>query len=120
MADKDVVVVERFIDHPIEEVFRRYTDHEGWSRWAGFGKVRLVREGRPDRNGVGSVRAFQAAPGLREEVTLFEPPKRMEYRVVRGPVPMRDHLGEVTFEPEGQGTRVVWRVSFRVSVPGLG
>jgi uncharacterized protein YndB with AHSA1/START domain len=120
MAGKEVVVIERFVDHPIDEVFRRYSDHEGWSRWAGFGKVRLVREGSPERNGVGAVRAFQLAPGLREEVTLFEPPKRMEYRVVRGPVPMSDHLGEVMFEPEGQGTRVTWRVSFRSSVPGLG
>ena len=48
MVSKEVITVERFIDHPIEEVFRRYTDHEGWSEWAGFGKVRLAREGSPE------------------------------------------------------------------------
>lgn len=120
MAGKEVVTVERFIDHPVEEVFRRYTDHAGWSAWAGFGEVRLVREGAPERDGVGSVRAFSLAPGLREEVTRFEPPGRMEYRVVEGPAPITDHLGEVLFESEGRGTRVTWRVSFRPKVPGVG
>ncbi len=120
MAVKEVVEAERFFNHPIEEVFRRYTDHEGWSRWAGLGKVRLVREGTPERDGVGSVRAFRLTPGLREEVTRFEPPARMEYEVVAGPVPMADHLGEVMFESEGRGTRIRWRVSFRATIPGSG
>ncbi len=120
MSERHVVIVERTFDHPVEHVFRRYTDHEGWSRWAGLGKVRLVREGAPERNGLGSVRAFRIAPGLREEVTRFEPPGRMEYKVVAGPVPMSDHLGEVMFESEGQGTRVTWRVSFRPTLPGAG
>lgn len=120
MADKQVVFVERSFDQPIERVFQRYTDHEGWTSWAGLGAVRLVREGTPERTGVGSVRAFQLTPGLREEVTRFEPPRRMEYRVVAGPIPLRDHLGEVMFEREGQGTRVTWRVSFRPAIPGTG
>jgi uncharacterized protein YndB with AHSA1/START domain len=119
------IEVERIFPHPVERVFRRYTDHAGWTEWAGLGRVRLTREGFPDRNGVGSVRAFSSTPGLREEVVLFEPPVeggpgRMDYRVVQGPVPLRDHHGEVHFEPEGSGTRVTWRVSFRSAIPGLG
>ncbi len=102
------VEVDRLFPHPTGRVFQRYTDHVGWSEWAGLGRVRLTREGAPDRNGVGAVRAFSVAPGLREEVTVFEPPAagasspaRMEYRVTRGPVPMADHRGEVIFTPEG-------------------
>ncbi len=114
------IEIERVFEHPIEVVFRRYTDHEGWSSFAGFGRVRLVREGSPERDGVGAVRAFSAAPGLREEVTAFEAPERMEYRVVAGGFPLADHRAEVRFSPEGRGTRVTWRVSFRSRVPGLG
>jgi hypothetical protein len=56
-----------------------------------------------------------------EEVLAFEPPKRMTYRVVRGGIPiMTNHLGEVLFEPEGSGTRLVWRCRFDSKVPGLG
>jgi uncharacterized protein YndB with AHSA1/START domain len=120
------IEVERLFPHPVTRVFRRYTDHAGWSDWAGVGRVRLVREGSPDRNGVGSVRAFSAPPSLREEVTVFEPPPagrgsaRMEYRVIQGAFPLADHLGTVTFTPEGEGTRLRWEVSFRSRIPGLG
>jgi uncharacterized protein YndB with AHSA1/START domain len=120
MSGTEVVTVERSFDHPIEAVFRRYTDHAGWSDWAGFGKVRLVREGSPERDGTGSVRAFANAPGLQEEVTRFEPPSRMDYRISQGGFPLTDHHGEVHFETEGKGTRVTWRVSFRSRLPGTG
>jgi uncharacterized protein YndB with AHSA1/START domain len=120
MNDRHTVTVERTIDHPVELVFRRYTDHAGWSRWAGLGRVRLVREGSPDRDGVGAVRAFALSPGLREEVIAFEPPERMEYRISQGAYPLTDHHGEVLFAPEGRSTRVTWKVSFRSRLPGLG
>ena len=114
------VNVERVIPHPIDKVFARYTDHPGWTDWAGAGPVRLAREGSPHRFGVGAVRSFALVPGLREEVTAFEPPRRMEYRVTQGAFPLADHHGEVLFSPEGDGTRVTWRVSFRSRIPGTG
>ncbi len=58
------IEVERIVDFQPETVFARYTDHAGWSDWAGAGKVTLAREGNPDRNGVGCVRAFESAMGL--------------------------------------------------------
>jgi hypothetical protein len=82
-------------------------------------------EGQPDRNGTGAVRCFGAGPSRAyEEILDFEPPKRMTYRVLRGGGPMKDHLGEVVFEPvadeRGEGTRVVWRCRFRATVPLMG
>jgi hypothetical protein len=56
---------------------------------------------------------------IEEEVTAFEPPKRMSYRLVAG-APLRDHSGEVRFEPEGSGTRVTWTVRCRPLIPGTG
>ena len=114
------VQVERLIPHPVEKVFDRYTDHTSWSRWGGFGRVYVEREGVPDKNGIGSVRAFSLVPGLREEVVGFERPRRVAYTVTRGAFPITDHLGEVTFEPEGEATRMTWRVTFRSRIPGLG
>jgi uncharacterized protein YndB with AHSA1/START domain len=114
------IEIERAFDHPIERVFRRYTDHAGWTAWAGLGRVWRERDGSPERDGVGCVRAFSLSPGLREEVTRFDPPRRMEYRVTRGAAPIADHHGEVLFAPEGQGTRVTWRVTFRARIPGTG
>jgi uncharacterized protein YndB with AHSA1/START domain len=114
-----VVEVVRVFPHPPEEVFRLYTDHEGWTDWAGTGRVWLERTGL-GRVGVGAVRAFTIAPGLREEVVAFDPPRRMDYRIVAGPPLLADHHGEVHFEPFHGSTRVTWRVSFRERVPFSG
>lgn len=112
------VEVARRFDAPPERVWAVYTDHARWREWAGTPGSRLVREGHPDPNGTGAVRAF--AGGLREEILAFEPPKRMTYRVVAGPVPFRDHRGEVRLEPDGAGTRVVWTCRLAPRIPGTG
>jgi uncharacterized protein YndB with AHSA1/START domain len=118
---QQVEVERRFAASPTE-VWKVYTDHAGWSAWAGLGRARLETEGSPDRNGVGAVRRFTTGGvSVFEEVLAFEPPKRMTYRVVRGGIPiMKDHLGEVLLEPDGAGTRLIWRCRFDSSVPGLG
>jgi uncharacterized protein YndB with AHSA1/START domain len=103
---------------PPQVVWDVYTDHARWSEWAGTPGSKLVVEGSPDRNGVGAVRAFVG--GLREEILEFEPPKRMAYTVVGGFFPVRNHLGEVTLEPDGEGTRIVWRCRFEPKIPGTG
>ena len=114
------VEVTRVLPHPIDRVFARYTDHVGWGEWTGLGPVRLAREGTPHRDGVGCVRAFPRAGSLQEEVLVYEPPTRMEYSMIQGPVPMSDHRGVVRFEPEGEGTRVTWTVDYRWRIPGTG
>jgi uncharacterized protein YndB with AHSA1/START domain len=111
------IEVERILDAPPQTVFDRYTDHAGWSAWAGVGNVSLAKPGSPQPNGVGAVRRFDKAMGLKEEVLEFEPPRRMTYKVVQGGFPLKDHLGEVLFEPHPRGTRLVWRVSFGSKIP---
>ena len=115
-----VEVIRRFDAAP-QAVWDVYTDHARWSEWSGLGASRLEREGKPHPNGTGALRAL--GPSLlpaREEVLAFEPPRRMTYRIVSGGLPMKDHLGEVTFEPDGAGTRLVWRCRFESRIPGLG
>lgn len=115
------VEVERHFAAPVEEVWKVYTDHAGWSRWAGIAKSRLDVEGSPDRNGTGAVRALGPAGATAyEEILDFEPPKRMTYRVIRGGPPMKNHLGEVVLTPDAGGTRLVWRCRFDSKIPGLG
>jgi len=115
------VEVSRRFDAPPQAVWDVYTDHARWSEWAGLGASRLEREGSPHRDGTGALRAL--GPALwpaREEVLAFDPPRRMTYRVVSGALPIRNHLGEVTLVPEGDGTRLVWRCRFESRLPGLG
>jgi uncharacterized protein YndB with AHSA1/START domain len=116
------VIVERVIDAPRERVWQVYTDHVSWQDWSSIGKVRLETEGVPAPNGVGCVRVISnRGIAAYEEVVSWDPPERMTYRVVKGGLPMRGHLGEVDFSEEAGGrTRIVWRCRFDSKIPGLG
>ncbi len=112
------VEVRRTFAAPIERVWQRYTDHASWTAWAGLGTAAVVRPGTPPPNGAGAVRRIGVAGvTVEEEVVDFEPPRRMTYRLVRGGFPLRDHLGEVTFTPEGAGTHLTWRVRCTSAIP---
>jgi len=115
------VEVTRRFDAAPGEVFDIYTDHARWSEWSGMLASRLEHPGRPHPNGPGALRVlgprgFEA----REEILHWDPPRRMTYRLVRGGLPLRDHEGEVRFEPDAGGTRVVWRCRFEPRIPGTG
>ncbi len=112
-----VEVTHRYDAAP-QAIWDIYSDHARWREWGPMPGSRLVKEGSPDPNGTGAVRGF--AGGLREEILDFEPPKRMTYRVVAGLFPIKNHFGEVTLEPDGEGTRVVWRCRFEPMIPGTG
>jgi uncharacterized protein YndB with AHSA1/START domain len=112
--------VAQHVAAPREQVWEFYTDHAGWTDWAGAGRVQLERAGDETRNGVGCVRAIGVGVKVLEEVVTFDVPKRMVYRVVGGAVPMRDHEGEVSFEDEPGGTLVTWRCRFEPTIPGTG
>jgi len=117
---QQVEVIRRFEGGP-EKVWGVYTEHAGWSRWAGCSTSRVEKAGAPDPNGPGCVRVLgTAGVNAVEEVLDFEPPRRMTYRLVRGGLPLRNHRGEVLFLPDGEGTRVEWRCWFDSPVPGLG
>lgn len=114
------VEVERVFSVSRERVWERFTDHAGWTRWAGAGRVHLAAEGTDHRDGVGCIRVI-TNPGIavREEVTAFEPHERMEYRLLDNPG-VRDHQAEVVFEDLGNDrTRVTWRCRFEPKIPGM-
>jgi len=112
-----VEVTHRYNATP-DAVWEVYVDHARWSEWAGVGASRLVKEGSGDRNGVGAVRGFPG--GTLEEVLTFDPPKRMTYTLIGGLFPIKNHIGEVTLEPDGDTTLLRWRCEFDSKVPGLG
>ncbi len=110
----------REIPAPPQAVWDVFTAHEDWSNWAGIAEVVLRQEGYPPPNGLGAIRIVrQSGLAVEEEITAFEPPKRMAYRLTAG-APLRDHHGEVSFEPHESGTRLTWRVEFRPWIPGTG
>ncbi len=112
--------LEREVAASPEVVFDVLTDHRGYAEITPMRKVELEREGEPAPNGVGAIRVLRSVgPPLREEVIGFERPGRFSYRMLSG-APVRDHVGTVSLEPAGAGTKVTYAVRTTPTVPVAG
>jgi uncharacterized protein YndB with AHSA1/START domain len=110
----------REIAAPPEVVFDVLTDHRAYSQLTPLRKSELEQRGEPDPNGVGAIRKLTAVgPPMREEVIAFERPARFSYKVLSG-LPVRDHVGTVSLEPNGAGTKVTYALRATPTVPFAG
>jgi uncharacterized protein YndB with AHSA1/START domain len=106
----EIVMQQRFTAEPAR-VFELVTDHAGLGRWLPA-DVRLECPGDPPPNGLGAVRVVRVRGlAIREQVTRFEPPHALDYRVISG-APFRNHVGEIRVEPDEGGARVDYRIRF--------
>ena len=96
-------------------------DTTTWSDWGKWSEAELVREGTPPPGGIHSVKRLKSFPVTTvEEVTVFEPERRLGYELRKG-MPLRDYRAEVTLTPaDGGGTEIRWRSEFEPKVPGTG
>jgi uncharacterized protein YndB with AHSA1/START domain len=115
------VRVTRTIRAPIEDVFNLLTDHANYEQFRGIRASKLLREGQPERNGVGAMRMIDVGPvRFEEEITAFERPTRMDYVIRRINLPFEHEGGTMRFEAIDGGTRVEWVTTFRFTVPAIG
>jgi uncharacterized protein YndB with AHSA1/START domain len=114
------VHVEHHFGKPPERIFAHLAEHENLAAVFGAKVTRLSDGSDGERNGVGSRRRLQVGPGpaFEETVTEFDPPRRIVYRITKGS-PLRGHVGVMTFEPSGSGTRFVYDIRLASPIPGL-
>lgn len=99
----------RTIPAPIDIVFDEYSDHERLSDLPLVISAKLIREGTSERNGLGAVRRVNAGlMQLQEEVTAFDRPHLMEYRITSSFPRVLHDLGRVEFASVPGGTEVSW------------
>lgn len=112
------ITVHHTFKAPIERVFETMTNSAELPSLFGMGIRIAVRAPGPDADGVGALRDINA--GLirfREEITAFERPYRMDYRILEV-TPHFEHLhGSFLFESVPGGTQVTWTSTIRF--PGL-
>jgi uncharacterized protein YndB with AHSA1/START domain len=107
----------RQVAAPPEVVFDVLTDHRRYTEITSLRKAELEREGEPEPNGVGAIRALTVAgPPMREEVLTYERPFRFSYTILSG-LPVRDHVGTVELQPSDGGTEVVYAVKTTPTLP---
>ena len=88
--------------------------------WFPAREVVRRRPGAGDPNGAGAVRVVRLLGlAIEEQITVFEPGRRLAYRVTKG-APFAEHHAAVELEPDGDATRVRWSVSLRPQIPGTG
>jgi hypothetical protein len=93
---------------------------ERWKEWSFLDRSDLVRDGAPDRDGVGAIRRFtRMGVGSTEEVVVWDPPHHLGYAILSG-FPVRHYRADVVLAPEGTGTRITWSSSFDEQIPGTG
>lgn len=99
-----------------DQVFARLADAKSWPRWSPIGAAEIERPGP----GQGEIRRFTTGRiTSREEVVVFEPPRRFAYRLLSG-LPLRDYRAEVTLTPVGDGCRIDWTSTFEGRWPVVG
>ena len=116
----DRIEVNTYIHAPIEDVWDRLSDHEGYVRYTDLRAVRMRQEGRPHRNGVGAVREMDFGPTvLVERIERFDPPSCLEYRIIESRLPLEHHGGRIELRQRGEGTEVHWVSRFTLHIPLL-
>lgn len=110
----------RRIDAAPETVFDTITDHRRYSDYTPVRRAELEREGNAEPNGEGAVRTLHLlGPPLRERVIAYERPRLFSYELLSG-LPVRDHVGTVTIDPDGSGSRMTYRVQTTPTIPLAG
>jgi uncharacterized protein YndB with AHSA1/START domain len=115
------ITVTRVIPAPIEKVFDVLSDHANYKSFPGVKDSRLLKEGKPDRNGLGAVRRIET-PGVwfEETITAYERPRRFDYLITACKLPLEHEGGSLRFETIGGGTLVTWTSTLRLKVPVIG
>ncbi|HEX4224521.1 MAG TPA: SRPBCC family protein [Pseudonocardiaceae bacterium] len=110
----------RRVDVALPVAWATVADHQVMATWGPGVTVTMERLGDDDPNGVGAIRDINMpgpAPHIREEITEFEPGKRLAYRALSGP-PFKDWCGVVEVAEHQGGTAIKWSLSCRSAVPG--
>jgi uncharacterized protein YndB with AHSA1/START domain len=107
------ILIDRSFKRPVHEVFGALADHNGMSQLFGA-RVKRVKDGQADLNGVGSVRHIGPPGrfGVQETVLGFVRDQRIHYRVTRGGAPMKNHNGQMQFESTNTGSRLRWQIDY--------
>ncbi len=119
MRAKQVHVTHDFAKPP-DRVFAYLSEHENLGPLFGA-KVKRLRDGDDDRNGVNSARELKVGPlpPFVETVHEVVPNKKIVYRITKGS-PLKDHVGVMQFSPlPGGGTHFDYTIRIASTIPGL-
>jgi uncharacterized protein YndB with AHSA1/START domain len=105
---------------PIRAVFDLFADAARWQDWASVHEVVVRQEGYPAPGGVGATCVMRSrGVAIETEVTHFDRPWRLRYRMVGG-LPVRRYEGDLQLFERGENTQLVWKILLVPWLPGTG
>lgn len=109
-------VEETVFEAPRDIVYEVFADRERSGEYLPF-TTELTREGHTERQGVGAVHRIGVGPvAVHEEIIDLVTDERIQYRVVRG-LPVRTHVGTITFADHPSGTTVRYSMESTPLIP---
>lgn len=116
-----IVRVTRTIPAPAGPVFDLLADHANYDRFRPVRGSELLREGDPERNGVGALRRVLIGPlRFEEEITGYERPTRLDYLIAKINAPYRHEGGHIRLSEADGMTITEWTSVFAVPTPVFG
>jgi len=116
-----LVHVEHDFRVPVERVFAHLSEHENLGDLFGV-RVERLRDGAPQRNGVGSVRrlSLNGIAPFEETVTAYREHQLIEYRITKG-TPLNEHHGALRFSrrESGHASHLEYEIRLGSDVPGV-
>ncbi|WP_130802685.1 SRPBCC family protein [Acinetobacter ihumii] len=115
------ITIKKEFNVPIDEVFNLLAKHATYNKaFAPLQVVRVKDSADPTRpDGLGSVRRMGYGPvkPLKEEITLLEENKRIEYKLIDNPL-IKHHLGRIDFqEISADKTLVTYTIELTARIP---
>jgi hypothetical protein len=107
---------------PIEAAFALLSDHANYRRFPGVKDSELLVEGDPAPNGLGAKRRISLGDVvLDEEITAWDPPHRMDYRIYASkPIRVDHEGGSIRLDRVADGTRIRWTSTLHLRIPLIG
>lgn len=110
--------LDQTIDADVASVWRHLDDSSSWPTWTPIDSFEAVEPAGSD--GLGEIRRFHnGRHTVTEQIVERIPLQRLAYTFLSG-LAVRDYLAAIDLSRVGDDTRLRWRTSFRVKVPGTG
>lgn len=104
------------IQAPGEKVWAKLSKHQSMPDWVllGLKWVKLSSDGAAAPGDAGSLRTirFVGWPPVTERLIEVQPPHRYSYGVIAGMPHLRDHLGQVCIDEQGDSVLLSWAITF--------
>lgn len=105
------------------DVYRLLADSSTWSAWTPFSEVTVVEPAPGGGEAVGAVKQtrYRGMTG-RERIVALDPDRQLAYTYTKGILMpcIRDYVGVVDLDDDGDGTSIHWHSTFRARFPGSG